>query len=332
MRMRLVVVLVVSALAVGCTSTGKPDLGGPSNGATVDASEPVPTGDTSTGRQPTEPSEVPVSLLDLLSREVLSTVVVPWPRRQSRTRAEGRPKPGPRTTGVPDPSSLSRVPGGLHIIRAHTVVEAADITGPVVVDAPNVTITGSKIHGSGESYGIFVRSGSVAVVDSELWGFQNGIAGDNWSAIRVDLHGMSDDGVKLGSNVMVLDSWIHSMEPGPDSHADGAQMQSGSRHVLIRHSVIDMGSVGDAANAALFLAPDLGPNSPGPVTIDGNWLNGGNFTLACLDGDNGAYVVDNIWVLRNRFGPDYQYGPLSVRVPVTLQSNVFDATGAPVSG
>ena len=88
------------------------------------------------------------------------------------------------------------------------------------------------------------------------------------------------------------------MTPGAGSHADGGQMQSGSRNVMVRHNVIDVGS----GNSALFLAPDLGPSSPGPVTVTGNWLDGGNFTLFCVDGNNGQYFVDHITITDNRFG------------------------------
>ncbi len=143
------------------------------------------------------------------------------------------------------------------------MVNAKDITGAVVVEASNVTIRNSKIHGSGtDSYGVYVRSGSVTIEDSEIWGFQNGIAFDNWTATRVNLHGMSDDGVKLGDNVTLQDSWIHDMTPSAGAHADGGQIQGGVRNVVVRHNVINMASGTELGNAALFIAPDLGPAAP----------------------------------------------------------------------
>jgi hypothetical protein len=238
-------------------------------------------------------------------------------------------KPGPASTGVPAGTALTPVSGGLRITTANTVVNALDVSGPVVVDASNVTIRNSKIHGdTSDWFGVNVVSGSVTIEDSEIWGFHNGISFDNWKATRVNVHGMTDDGVKLGSNVTLSDSWIHDMTPEAGAHADGGQIQSGVSNVVVRHNVIDMASAGDAANAALFLAPDQGPSTPGPVTIDGNWLDGGNFTLFCVDGNNGQYFIKNISIVSNRFGSNHNFGPSRVNVPITQRGNVLDQTGA----
>ena len=131
----------------------------------------------------------------------------------------------------------------MRVTQANTVLDGKDINGSVVIDASNVTIRRSRIHGDAtDDYGVLVRSGSVTIEDSEISGFSNGIAGDSWTATRVNLHGMADDGVKLDDNVTLQDSWIHDMTPSPGAHADGGQMQSGSRNVVVRHNVINMAS------------------------------------------------------------------------------------------
>ncbi len=240
-------------------------------------------------------------------------------------------RPDSSNTGVPVGTRLHPVSGDVRITRDGTVIDGEDITGTVTVEASGVVIRNSWIHGSGSAtYGIYAKSGDVTIEDSEIWGFSNGIGFDNWSARRVDIHGMADDGVKLGSNVSLEDSWIHDMHPSSDAHADGAQMQGGSRDVVVRHNVIDMSSSQGATNAALFLAPDQGPNSPGPLLVQGNWLDGGNYTLYCVDGANGRYTVDNISIVANRFGTHFTYGPVRVNVPVQARENVMDATGAPL--
>ena len=217
------------------------------------------------------------------------------------------------------------------ITKDNTVVDAKDISGPVYVQAKNVTIKRSKIHGNGgDSFGVNVRSGSVRIEDSEIYGFANGIGFDSWTAIRVNLHGMTDDGVKLGSNVTLQDSWIHDMTPGAGAHADGGQMQNGVRNLVVRHNTIDMVNGRELGNAALFLAPDLGPSTVGPVLITDNWLNGGNYTLFCLDGSDGRYFVDNITITNNRFGRQSRYGATRVNVPISQGGNVWDDTGAAV--
>jgi hypothetical protein len=196
-----------------------------------------------------------------------------------------------------------------------------DVSGGISVEAAGVIIRNSVIHGSG-SYGVYVRSGSVTISDSEIYGFENAIAGDSWTALRVDIHGTTGDGVKLGSNVLLQDSWIHDMTPSASAHADGAQMQSGERNVTIRHNRIDM-TAARSANSALFLAPDLGPSTDGPVLVEGNYLDGGNYTVYCVDGDDGAYVVGNITFRNNVFGRGARYGIARVNVPVTWSGNTY---------
>ena len=233
-------------------------------------------------------------------------------------------KPGPSNTGVPVGTTLTPS-GDVRITTPNEVVDGLDISGSVSVAAPGVVIKNSRIHGSA-TYGILVSSGSVTIADTELYGSENAIAGDGWVAIRVNIHGVSEDGVKLGDNVTLQDSWIHDVTPSSGAHSDGGQMQSGVRNLVVKHNVIDMSSA-PSANSALFLAPDLGPSSSGPVTIDGNWLDGGNYTLFCVDGNNGQYLVQNISITNNRFGRAGGYGPSRINVAVVQSGNVWSDTG-----
>lgn len=233
--------------------------------------------------------------------------------------------PGASNTGVPAGTVL-RASGSLTITQANTVIDGLDISGSVTVQASGVVIKNSRIRGTG-SYGVYARSGRVSIYDSEISGFENGIGFDNWSAYRVDIYGTTGDGVKLGSNVTLRDSWIHDLAPSPDAHADGGQVQSGVRNLVVSNNVIDLSTTA-RANAALFIAPDLGPSTDGPITITGNWLNGGNYTLFCVDGNWGQYYIGNISITNNRFGRSAQYGPAHVNVPITQSGNVWADTGA----
>ena len=247
--------------------------------------------------------------------------VAPAPAPVPRT---GRPGPG--TTGVPAGTALVRS-AGRTVRTANQVIDAQDITGQVTIAAPGVVIKNSRIHGT-DAFGVYVRSGSVKIYDSEIFGFANAIAFDNWAAYRVDIHSTTEDGVKLGSDVNLEDSWIHDLTPGEGAHADGAQMQGGVRDLVVRHNVISSynPSTGSRGNSAIFLAPDLGPSTNGPVTIADNWLDGGNFTLYVVDGNNGEYVVNNISVIGNRFGRNFEYGPVRATGPVRESGNVWADT------
>ncbi|BDO41361.1 hypothetical protein CELD12_08510 [Cellulomonas sp. NTE-D12] len=228
--------------------------------------------------------------------------------------------PGATNTGVPAGTVLTPS-GSIHATTAGQVISNLDITGGVTVDAPNVVIKNSRIHGSGSGDGVRVLSGSVTVQDSEIYGFENAIGYDHWTGLRLNIHGDTGDGVKLGSSTTLQDSWIHDLTPAAGAHSDGGQMQSGVTNLVVRHNTIDMTST-NGANSALFLAPDLGPSTAGPVLVENNYLAGGGFTLYVVDGANGTYYVGNITVRNNVFG-DSGYGPDNVNVPVTWSGNTL---------
>ena len=237
-------------------------------------------------------------------------------------------RPGASSTGVP--AGVTLTPSGeLLITTPNQVIDSLDIAGPVTVEAPGVVIKNSRIRGS-DVYGVIVNTGSVTITDTEISGFENGIAGDNWVALRVNIHSVYGDGVKFGDDVTLQDSWIHDVTPSADAHADGGQMQSGVSNLVVRHNVIDMTSA-SSANSALFIAPDLGPSTSGPVTIDDNWLDGGNFSLYCVDGNSGQYIVKNISITNNKFGRGAAYEPSRINVPVTQSGNVWADTGVQLS-
>ncbi|NYI59709.1 right-handed parallel beta-helix repeat-containing protein [Cellulomonas soli] len=211
--------------------------------------------------------------------------------------------------------------GGIRVTQAGQVIDGLDVDGDISIEAPGVVIRNSRIHGSG-TYGVYVRSGSVTITDTEIFGFENAIAGSSWTASRVDIHSTYGDGVKLGSDVVLEDSWIHDMTPSSGAHADGAQMQSGVTNLTIRRNVIDM-TTAEGANSALFLAPDQGPSTDGPVLVEQNVLDGGHYTVFCVDGNDGQYVVGNITIRSNTFGRGADYGAARVNVPVTWAGNVY---------
>jgi hypothetical protein len=200
----------------------------------------------------------------------------------------------------------------------------------LVIRAKDVIIRNSKIHDDPRAVaGIYVQDGgSATITDSEIYNFEIAITYANWMAIRVNIHDITFDGIKASSNVRLQDSWIHDPRPSSDAHWDGVQVQNGVTNTVITGNNIEASG---NANSALFLCPDLGPSTNGPLTVTGNWLNGGNYTVYVLDGANGKYYISNILVTSNRFGHGGRYGPTYVNVPVKWSGNVWDDTGAPVN-
>ena len=240
--------------------------------------------------------------------------------------------PAPTTTPPPSNSGVGVPPGtqlhpsgSLTVDTPGTVLDALDVHGSVVITAPNVVVKRSRFTGTGTTpWAIQTRdAGSVLIEDVTIEGNYTdaGIAYANWTAERVEIVGMTNDGAKMGNNVTIRDSWIHGFHPEDGAHADGLQLTEDVGNILVQHNQIDPGG-GIGANSAIFLSPDLGPqvSGAGPVTLDGNVLGGGGYTLYVVGGANGAELTD-VHVLNNRFLRDAQYGPIRAEKKPVAQAN-----------
>jgi len=240
-------------------------------------------------------------------------------------RAGGVPEAG--NTGVPADTSLT-ASGPRIVTIAGEVLDSLDISGGVVIEAPNVVITRSRIRGD-DMHGVYVKSGSVSISDTEIIGFGNGIAFKNWSCVRCNIHGQSQDGVKLGSSVRLEASYIHGLTPEPGAHADGAQMQGAESNVHVIGNSIDSSNGDSSGNAAIILKPDFGGSGAGPIVIEGNVLGGGNYTLfhVAIPG----IPQHGVRITGNRFKRNSIYGPAHITAPLTESGNVWEDSGAPLS-
>ena len=233
---------------------------------------------------------------------------------------------------MPQGTTLTPYTGPSTVTAAHTVIDHQDIVTPLTIMAPGVVIRDSKIHPSGYRCAVCTEGGgSVTIEDSDLSGATDEAVGwSDYTLVRVNVHDLSGDGLVLGSHVTVRDSFVHDLHPPPGGHTDGGQMQAGAVDLVVEHNTIDASAQG--ANSALFISPDQGPTTNGPVTIRDNLLMGGNYSLYVVDGDHGSYYVHNISVTGNRFVGDAQFGAVDVDVPTTWRGNYYDGDGSSVNG
>ena len=244
----------------------------------------------------------------------------------------GGQKPGPHNTGPSDPSLL--VPSGT--ITADVdgmVIENVDVNGIIRIEANNVTIRNFRINAGGNSYGIHCTFGTytgTVMEDGEIYNVDSSaLIGRNFTARRLNIHHSGGDGIKAEGNVLVEGCWIHHLGMNPGAHADGDQTRNGS-NIVFRGNNIDMpeGLTGFRTNAAFIIQDETGPVSN--FLIEGNWLNGGNYTIMLANEQYGG--PSNITILNNRFGRDYRYGTLTLDgLSVVASGNVWDDTGAPMS-
>jgi hypothetical protein len=247
--------------------------------------------------------------------------------------------PDASTTGWRHTGVTLHAAGPMTITQNGAVIDSADITGNVVIQANNVTVKRSRITAGGY-WPVIVVDGYTGfqLIDSQIVGVQTttnvckvGATGPNMTLTRVDISNC-EDGVHPGDNVTVQDSYIHDLWFGTDAsgvrvvatHNDGIQVM-GATNINILHNTIE---TGHSQNSAVFLKADMGPISN--VRIDSNFVDGGGYTV--YGQDTAAGTVTNVSVTNNIFGPSFVYGLLitSSWTGPTVVSGNFTTTGQPV--
>jgi hypothetical protein len=239
--------------------------------------------------------------------------------------------PGRETTGVPDGTDLEPS-GDLRITADGAVVDGLDIEGCVVVDASDVTIRNSRIRcadpDSANAVQITEGSRDFVMEDSEIDGLGKadiGVGWNNYTLRRVDIHSTAD-GVRLGSNTVVEDSWIHDLVRQGTLHGDAIQSTSGG-NILVRGNTLDAFNAADddLNNSAIMLGTETGQQLLADARFEGNYLNGGNYTVN-IRGD--ANLQDVVFA-DNVYGPDHRYGPVRAPDEVSFDSDRDMQDGAP---
>ncbi len=245
----------------------------------------------------------------------------------------------PGETGLSDPSILTVHQGNLVVETDGAVIENREIRGSLTIRANNVTVRNVWVYTT-SFWTVYVESGSLLIENSEIGSAgsvgERGIGGDNIVGRYLDIHHV-EDGVKLGDNMLLEHVWIHDLDSNsPSPHADAIQGDGGSSGSTIRYSILDSTGPLGMGNAAALIETDLGPISN--VVIENSYLNGGNYTLFVLDGNDGYGKPTGVEFLNNTFGLDNNYGWLSTDSQLVWEGNyledgrVLDSSGVPISG
>jgi hypothetical protein len=258
--------------------------------------------------------------------------------------------PNADNTGVPPGTTLTPS-GTIYANTAGQVIDGRDVSGSIVVKAPNVTIRNTRIR-SGDWTAVDNSSTGLTIVDSTLegggQGVQFGLAcvfeADETTIRRVEISGcengidVSPESAGLCSNdVLVEDSWIHDMNytatsEHPDPHTDGIQINECANHITIRHNTIRPQVSGTPGTTSAIIMYTGSGVQNSDVLIEGNILDGSHASVALYCPRNPA---TNIFVRTNRMlkGVFGSYTDSCSASHVTDYSgNVDDATGAPISG
>ncbi|MFP7760260.1 hypothetical protein [Marisediminicola sp. LYQ85] len=249
--------------------------------------------------------------------------------------AGGAPeRPTAKTTGVPEGTTLTKVYDDLVIRTPGTVIDSIELFGTIRVEAADVTISRSLLHGSSDEGSIAVYAGgpdvsNLVIEDVEISPtvksyLTNGVYGHDFTLSRVNIHGVVDSvHIFNGGNVVVEDSLLHkNTHFGPSidkrnadgSHDDNIQIQDG-HNITIRNTVMS-----DAWNAAVQITQGRGPISD--VTIEGNWIEGGGCALNIAEGKHGT--ISGLRIVDNVFGETRFNCPILITPHTKAVSTILD--------
>lgn len=227
--------------------------------------------------------------------------------------------PDANCTGVPPGTVLTIKNGNQTINTAGTVVDGWDVRGKLIINAANVTVKNSIVHGpaaGGCSNGAAIEAegDNVTITDVEVvMDHQTACLDGVWldgigaTVTRAHVHGGTDGFKAANNNQIIQDSYIHDMvwnandpnQGNTETHNDGVQSYPPNRsNQTLRHNRIDMSTVKDtsgnlAANAAW---QDGTLNS----RLENNYLDGGGCTINIANGT--SQTLTPIYINNNHFG------------------------------
>ncbi len=228
-------------------------------------------------------------------------------------------KPGALNTGPYDESVL-RDSSSVTVSEDGAVIEDLYVRGMIKVKANDVTLRNLIVDCEDASlYGIQTQSDySDAVIEHvEIKNCKSaGIDGPNFHASNVEIHEMWGNAVNAYDNVTLQFSWIHHLGKTESSYNNGIQTGKGSNILLLANffdmpiGALDSGS-GESyqSDATSFSSTKLGDIDN--FVMEGNWLNGGNYTVYFSGSEDGAdddFWLSNSALIGNRFGRDYRWG------------------------
>lgn len=222
--------------------------------------------------------------------------------------------PEPGGSGLPAGTQTCRS-GSLHVTTPGAVLDGMDVTGGVLVDAPDVVIRRSRVTGDGTApFGIATTpAGSVRIEDTTVTGefLEAAVAGDRLSAERIDVTAVTTDGVRLGARSRMRGSKVR-LTPPPGRFPVGVDMTSAP--TTLEDTQVDAGP--GAANAVRISAGGRLPRDA-TVVVRANILGGGQVTLLHDDGPS-----PEVWITGNLFARDSEV-PMRVGRGAVVDDNAY---------
>jgi Right handed beta helix region len=242
----------------------------------------------------------------------------------------------PHSCGFPDATNTGAncsqltPSGSITVTTDGAVVKGKNISGSVTVQASNVTIRNDCVTSS-DFYPVhFVSGSNLTVEDTTITGTGGGCsravepAGNGAVMDRLNVSGCND-GIQMYDHDVLENSYIHDLAFTSSSHNDGVQQNGGSDDVVKHNTIFNPHNQTSCVN----FNTDFGGVSD--ITITGNLLNGGNYTVYVRDGGRGNGTPTGVSVTDNHFGGADVFGLLSADGSVAWSGNVADSSGQAIS-
>jgi hypothetical protein len=241
----------------------------------------------------------------------------------------------PHACGFPDATNTgancsSLAPSGSVTVTSNgAVVEGKNISGSITVQASNVVIRNDCVTSSSIYPVHFVSGSNLTVEDTTITGTGHGCdravepAGNGAVMNGLNVSGC-EDGIQMYNNDVLENSFIHDLAFTSSSHNDGVQQNGGHNDVVRHNTIFNPHNQTSCVN----FTTDFGGISD--ITITGNLLNGGNYTVYSRAGSSGGSDPTGVSVTDNHFGSADVFGLLSADGSVAWSGNVSDSTGQAV--
>ncbi len=213
--------------------------------------------------------------------------------------------PNATTTGVPAGKTLTTYNGTLIVTTPGAVIDGLNITGGVVVEAPNVTIQNCVITGSSWFVVLFDSSSGATngtVLNCQIYGGGSGAAPGQHGVVGGHLiqgnniHDV-EQGIAPESGSTIQGNYIHDLNnPQADPHYDGILILGGSSDITIQNNTIN--NPHNQTDAIMI------QNYNGPISniiVNNNQLIGGGYTVYS-DASHGTDAITGVQVTNNYIG------------------------------
>lgn len=280
--------------------------------------------------------------------------------------------PAAGTTFTKVPSQLTSGPGwawsaglgGIRVTGTGAVLSGLEVTGQIIIDAPNATVKNNIVNVCGDSSDPDViavryrasdpsyRGSNATISHNTLNGTPAGCSYRARSGVR-DIYGEAPNVTVDGNNITgtgngitveysgtIVNNWIHQLGHIAGDHHSGISAHGGAAGLLWQHNTVllygQAFAGGGGVSGALTVYADFGHAQN--VTAQDNLISGGSYVVyGGNSGDGYTTPSTNVKFISNRFVCGaWLYGPVAAFNASSSgnawTNNYCDQTKAAVSG